>query len=211
MRQHIEAVICGNNPDWHGYLLDTIARMLQRPELPGEVAIVLRGKKGSGNGILLNYLKRAWGQHGIHIANPQHLTGNFNAHLRDCIMLFADEAFYANDRRHKSVLKALITEPTLPIEGKYQNVVEAANLLHVFLASNADWVVPASMDERRFFVLDVLDTRLGQTAYFRDLAAEMENGGLAGMLWDLQLRFGIERTLLTTGRSSRWFQKSRCA
>jgi hypothetical protein len=188
MRRHIEEVICSNTAEWVDYLLNTIARMLQQPEKPGEVATVLRGEKGSGKGILLNNLKYAWGQHAMHIANAQHLTGNFNAHLRDCVMLFGDEAFFANDRRHESVLKALITEPTLPIEGKHQNVVEVANLLHVFLASNAEWVVPASIRERRFFVLDVLDTKLGQGGYFKDLAAEMCNGGLPGMLWDLLRR-----------------------
>ena len=79
---------------------------------------MLRGKRGSGKGILLNWLWRAWGQHGCHISNAKHLTGNFNAHLRDCVMLFADEAFFAGDRAGEGVLKALITEPSLPIEGK---------------------------------------------------------------------------------------------
>ena len=69
--------------------------------------------------------------------------------------LFADEAFFAGDKQHDGVLKGLITEPTLPIEGKFQNVVEVLNVLHVMIASNSDWIVPASQDERRYCVLDV--------------------------------------------------------
>ena len=54
---------------------------------------------------------RILGQHALHISNSKHLVGNFNAHLRDCVLLFADEAFYAGDKAHVGVLNSLITEP----------------------------------------------------------------------------------------------------
>jgi hypothetical protein len=188
MQDHIRKVICGGVIAHAEYLLNTIARMFQQPNKPAEVVVVLRGKKGAGKGVLLVCLVRAWGQHGLHISNAKHLVGNFNAHLRDCVMLFADEAFYANDRQHESVLKALVTEPTLPIEAKYQNLVEVVNMLHVYLASNSDWIVPASLEERRYFVLDVPDNRIGDRNYFSALYAEMEKGGLAAMIYDMLRR-----------------------
>jgi hypothetical protein len=185
MRQHIERVICAGNAAHAEYLLNWIARMFQQPNRPGEVAVVLRGLKGSGKGILFTWLAKAWGQHGVHITNAKHLVGNFNAHLRDAVMLFADEAFFAGDRQHESVLKGLITEPTLPIEGKYQNVVQVANMLHVGMASNSDWVVPATRDERRFFALDVADNRVGDRGYFTAIIEQMKAGGLAAMIHDM--------------------------
>ena len=124
----------------------------------------------------------------MHISNAKHLVGNFNAHLRDCVMLFADEAFFAGDRSHEGVLKALITEPTLPIEGKYQNLVEVINMLHIFMSSNAEWVVPAAIDERRFCVTDVADNRIGDRTYFAAITAQMENGGLAALVYDMLRR-----------------------
>ncbi len=163
MQDHIRKVICGGNDADSEYLLNS---MFQQPNKPAEVVVVLRGKKGTGKGVLLSWLVRAWGQHGLHISNAKHLVGNFNAHLRDCVMLFADEAFYAGDRQHESVLKALVTEYTLPIEAKHQNLVEVVNMLHVYMASNLDWVVPASLEERRYFVLDVADNRLGDREIF---------------------------------------------
>jgi hypothetical protein len=185
MQDHIWRVICGGDEALAEYLLNYIARMFQEPDKPGEVAVVLRGRRGAGKGILLNWLWRAWGQHGVHISNAKHLVGNFNSHLRDCVMLFADEAFFAGDRAHEGVLKALITEPSLPIEGKYQNLVEVPNMLHIFISSNADWVVPAAIDERRFCVADVADNRVGDRAYFADIAAQMQGGGLAALIWDM--------------------------
>lgn len=185
MREHILKVVCSGNQEYYEYLIRWIARMFQHPNKPGEVAIVLRGEKGSGKGTIANWLVRAWGQHGIHIHSAKHLVGNFNGHLRDAVLLFADEAFFAGDRQHESVLKGLITEPTLPIEGKYQNLVEIPNMLHVIMASNSDWVIPASQRERRYFALNVPDSRVGNRKYFAALHDQMENGGLAAMIYDM--------------------------
>jgi hypothetical protein len=53
------------------------------------------------------------------------------------------------------------------------------------MASNQDWVVPASADERRYFVLDVSEIYRGNRAYFKKLYAQMDAGGLAAMVYDL--------------------------
>jgi phage/plasmid-associated DNA primase len=53
------------------------------------------------------------------------------------------------------------------------------------LASNADWVVPASADERRYFVLDVSDHRKGDKAYFARLAAAIDGPELPAFLHHL--------------------------
>jgi hypothetical protein len=188
MREHIRLVICDGNEALFEYLLNWLARMFQQPHLQGEVAIVLRGKKGSGKGILFRWIVTAWGQHGIHISSGNHLVGRFNAHLRDCVCVFADEAFFAGDRQHEGVLKALVTEPTVMVEGKYRDAVQAPNMTHILMASNDEWVIPASADERRYLVLDVPSTHIGQHAYFAAISKQMENGGLAAMIYDMQRR-----------------------
>jgi hypothetical protein len=49
-----------------------------------------------------------------------------------------DEAFYAGDRAHVGILKTIITEPTLTIEGKFRDAVLSPNFLHVMLTANAE-------------------------------------------------------------------------
>ena len=115
-----------------------------------------------------------FGQHYLQIANTKHLTGNFNAHLQDAVVLFADEAFWAGDKAGESVLKMLVTEPVIPIERKGRDLVLAQNLLHIIIASNHDWVVPAGMDERRFCVLDIIPAHAQDHAYFAAIVSEMD-------------------------------------
>ena len=111
--------------------------------------------------------------------------GRFNQHLRNAIFLFADEAFFAGDVANVGTLNALITEPLLTIEGKGKDLVVTPNLLHVLMASNEDWVVPAKGDARRFFVLDVADHAQGDKAYFRTIQDQLNNGGYEAMLYDM--------------------------
>jgi hypothetical protein len=186
MREHILKVICRNDPVRGEYCLNWLARMVQYPEEPGEVALVVRSdEEGTGKGILGRYLVQMLGQHASHITHAPHLTGRFNDHLHDCVFLFADEAFFAGDKAHVDVLKGLITEYTLTTEGKYRPVVTSRNRLHILIISNRDWVVPASITARRFAITEALDTRREDHDYFASIIRQMESGGVQAMLCDL--------------------------
>jgi hypothetical protein len=183
---HIHDVICGGDAALCSWLLDWIARMLQQPAERAEVCVVIRGtEEGSGKSTLGRVLV---GQHAFAITDPKHLIGGFNAHLRDCVFLLGDEAFYAGDKAHVGILKTIITEPTLTIEGKFRDAILSPNFLHVMLTANAEWVVPASLSARRFLVLDASPRRVGDREYFHALWDELEAGGFAAFLHDMLQR-----------------------
>ena len=185
MRSHIQSIICDSDPVRFNYLMGWMARMLQHPAEQGEVAVVMKGGEGTGKGTLAKALKHIIGHHALAIANGKHLVGNFNSHLRDTVFLFADEAFFAGDRAHVGVLKSIITEPYLTVEAKHANAVEVPNYLHLMMASNEEWVVPAAMDARRFFVLEVAEAAKNNHEYFAAIWKQMDTGGYAAMLHDL--------------------------
>jgi hypothetical protein len=185
LRGHILDVICSGNQEHFDFLVGWMARLVQNPAQQGEVAVVMRGTEGAGKGIVARALLRIFGQHAFAIAHGSQLTGHFNAHLRDCVFLFADEAFFPGDRSHVGALKSLITEPYLAIEGKYQNAVLVPNFVHLMMASNEDWVVPASLADRRFLVLDVSPEHANDHAYFAAILGELDRGGYEAMLYDL--------------------------
>lgn len=185
LRDHIRDVICDRDPVIDDYLIRLLARTVQRPGEQGEIAVVMQGEEGVGKGILATVMVKLFGQHGFKINNSEHLVGKFNGHLQDCVVLYADEAFWAGDRKHAGILKAMITDEVLPIEDKFKRAIQARNHVHLFMASNEDWVVPASINARRFLVLKVSAARRGDAAYFQAIIDELESGGYEAMLHDL--------------------------
>jgi hypothetical protein len=200
--------LCNGNVEAFEYNLNWAAFMVQNPDKPAEVAVVFRGSKGVGKGTWGRALAMLCGRHSLQISNQLQFTNHFNAHMRDCIFLFADEAMWAGDKKSEGELKRLITESTLAIEAKGKDIIQARNMLHVMMASNEEWVVPAGLDdERRFAVFEVNDRFKGQHEFFQALNDQLDNGGLQALLWDLKTRdiskFHPRRQVPKTGALAR--------
>lgn len=184
--EHLKENVCSGDMRYYNYLIRWMARAVQYPASPGEVAFVMRGSKGVGKSIVATIFGRLFGRHYLHIANPSHLVGNFNAHLRDVLVLFADEAFFAGDRKHESVLKMLVTEDSIPIEAKGVDVETYPNYVHLIMAANDPHVIRATGDERRYFVLEVGEGKKQHKGFFSKMWDQINNGGLEGLLFHLQ-------------------------
>ncbi len=183
--RHIKDNLCGGNEDLATYVIRWLARMVQLPSHPAEVALVIRGKKGTGKGFFGRAICKLLGQHSMHCSSAKYVTGHFNAHLQDCVFLFADEAFLACTKQEEGMLKAMITENTISIEAKGVDATIARNCLHILIASNEEHVIPASGIERRFVVMQADDARMQDSAYFAERQAELDGGGLENLLHHL--------------------------
>lgn len=200
---HIRENVCDGNEGYYSYLMGWMANAVQNPASPGHTAVVLRGAQGTGKGFFVKAFGSLFGRHFLQVSNPKHLVGAFNAHLRDCVVLFGDEAFYAGDKQHESVLKTLVTEETLTIEAKGVDASTSPNYVHLLMASNNDWVVPAGANDRRFFVLDVNPNHIQDSTYFGAIQRELDSGGYEAFLHALRTRdlsaFDIRKLPQTKG------------
>jgi len=184
--RHIRKIIAGGVNEVAEYLLNWLAQLFQNPGgwRPG-VAIVLRGKRGTGKGVFVNDIGKMVGPHFLHVASQRMLTGQFNNHQKDALLVFCDEAFWAGDKGSEGVLKALITEEEFMVEPKGKDPFAVKNHIRLIMASNEDWVVPAGLEERRFLVLDVSDRHMQDIEYFKAIVEQMNKGGREAMLHDL--------------------------
>ena len=184
---HLAEVICRGDEASYRYALGWLAHMVQRPwEKPG-VAFVVRGKKGAGKDTFAEYVAHMIGdRHSPVVSDPKHVTGNFNGHLEAALFLRVEEAFWAGDKSAEGNLKTMITSPTIQIERKGIDGGQVPSCLRMFISANANWVVPASEDERRFFVLEASEERRGDRPYFQAMREEMEGRGPAALLHYLQ-------------------------
>jgi hypothetical protein len=183
---HLKDIICSGNEDHYRYALGWFAHMLQKPwEKPG-VAMVLRGKKRIGKDTIADYFGGIIKRYHVTVANQDQMVGKFNQHQERCLLLHVQEGFWAGNKQAEGSLKYLITSTSVMIEPKSVNAFKVDSYLRLFISSNEDWVVPATADEGRYFVLDVSEKRKDDHKYFGAMKREMMNGGLEALLDYLQ-------------------------
>lgn len=174
---HVKTNICNGDEKQFDLLIAWLADLVQNPtKLPG-TAVVLRGPQGTGKSIFANAIGALFAHHSLCISDSRHFMGRFNTHLKDNIVLLADEAFEVNDKRCAAVLKMLITEEHIYIERKGYDAEIVPNHVHIIMSTNTDWVAPKTIDDRRFLVLDVADTNQNNALYFASIRAELDTGG----------------------------------
>lgn len=183
---HLKMNICRGNRGHFRYLLAWMADMIQDPMHKKGVALVLRGKKGTGKSTLADALRALLDGHAFKASKSEHIVGRFSAHLADKLLLVAEESFFAGSHADIGTLKDLITSNTVTIEAKFVGAFEMRSCHRICMLTNSEWAVPATEDERRFFVLDVGEDRMQDTAYFGAIDRELRGGGLRALLTLLQ-------------------------
>lgn len=183
---HIRENIANGNERIFNYIIAWMADVVQNPDRLVGTALVLRGSMGVGKGVFANWFGSLFGRHYIVLNNSGLLVGRFNGHFKDKVLLLADEAFWGGDKQSEGPLKNLVTEPIITIEEKGLNAYPVKNHLHMIFSTNNEWAVPAGPQERRFFVVDVGEKRMQDSAYFGAITKQMENGGKEALLYLLQ-------------------------
>lgn len=185
LQDHIRRMICNDNPEQFVWFMTWLAHIFQHPGSKPSVAVVIRGKKGTGKSIVFDFIQKLMSNYFYKIADSKRVLSNFNAPYENCILLLMEEAFWAGDPGKEAILKDLISSPTLSIERKGLDSYMANNYMRIGMISNDRWVVPASDDERRYAIFDCSDEHRGDTVYFKAMIEQMNNGGLEAMLYDL--------------------------
>lgn len=178
----IRDVICSGHQEHYDYLIKWLAFTVQQPGIPIEVSVTLKGELGTGKGTFARIFGSMFGRHFTHLDRTEQLAGKFNAAISGKIVVFADEAFFAGDKKDLGSLKRLITEPTLSIERKGIDVSEEPNCIHLIMATNNEHAHQAHFKERRFFTLEVSSTHQQDHDYFNAINKQMREGGREALL-----------------------------
>ncbi len=186
--QHLRENICSDNTEYYEYLLSWMAHLIQLPwELPG-VAIVFRGAQGTGKGVATDELGRLVEPHYIALSGIEQLVGRFTGHLKDVLLVYANEATWGGNKSAEGALKAMITDPDSSIEQKFKDVIRLDNYKRIMVSSNEDWAVPVGKDDRRFFILNVSNKNKEDHNYFGAIVNQMRNGGSEALMYFLKNR-----------------------
>lgn len=207
--EHMLENMCGGDDEVFHYLLGWMADAFWNPG-PCETAVILKGPQGSGKTFWAERFMEFFGIHALTLDDPEQVVGNFNKHLMNKSVIFADEAFFAGNRKHAAKLKTLITRPDLFVEPKGVDGFVAPKMFRLIMASNDEHVVHAELDDRRNLVLNVDAGEHNQDReYFAKMAEEWRGGGrralfrwLTGRWWGEQVgegRFRMWKRPVTEG------------
>jgi len=181
-REHLLKNVCSNEPIMAHWLTGWLAHMVQRPWEKPLTAVILQGEKGTGKTSTVERVLDLIGQHGLVAHDNRYIMSQFNGHMEAMLMLVLDEAMWAGSKEGESKLKGLITGTHHNIERKGKEMYSVRNLTRIVLIGNAEWQVPASLDERRYAVFHVGNGRQRDNVFFERQRLAMEAGGSALLL-----------------------------
>jgi Family of unknown function (DUF5906) len=158
------------------------AQILQQPSVKMETALALRGGYGAGKTKIGQIFGSLIPSHYRLVANPRYVTGQFNSHMASLLVLHADEAFWAGDKKGEGTLKDLVSGKTHMLEYKGVDPIEILNFIRLFVTGNLDWMVPAGFRDRRWAIFDIGEDQMQNHAYFAAIDEQMDNGGREALL-----------------------------
>jgi len=184
-KEHMFENVAQGDESLNNWLWAWFAQMYQQPQIKPGTSIGFRGKQGTGKTIIGKIIGALVPQHYILVDDPRYVVGQFNSHQASCLLLHADEAFFAGDPRVVGRLKGMVTSEKNRIEFKGKDSIETQNFMRLLISSNEGFIVPAAFDERRFLVQDVGEGKKQNRAYFKAMEDQLKNGGFEGLLHHL--------------------------
>lgn len=175
--RHIWKIVCRCDKAKFKYFIKWLAFAVQHPEAAACTVIVLKSDdEGTGKGTAVDPVIRAFGRHAFVTQNSNQIVGQFTVHLERTVLLFADECSFEGAAAVNK-FKSLITEPNIPVEGKFRNARMVPNHLHIIMANNNAVAAVMGKNDRRFVVFDVDPAKTWNEPYFDALYDDLNNGG----------------------------------
>jgi Primase C terminal 2 (PriCT-2)/Family of unknown function (DUF5906) len=188
---HLRDNVAQGNVFLYKWVIGWFAQIMQQQTAKTGTSLALRGKMGVGKTKVGQVFGSLIGDdHYALVADPRYIVGQFNSHMASLLLLHADEAFWAGDKRAEGKLRDLITGHHHFLEFKGVDPIRVRNLVRLFVTGDRDWLVPAGFAERRFAVLDVGDEHMQDIPYFAAIDYEMDHGGREALL-DHLLNFDL--------------------
>jgi hypothetical protein len=182
---HLRDNVARGDASIFNWVVGFFAQIVQQPAAKIGTALALRGPPGVGKTKVGEVVGSLFPDHYAIVSDPRYVTGQFNAHMKSLLLLHADEAMWAGDKRGEGRLKDLITGSVHFLEFKGVDPIAVRNYVRLLATGNPKWVVPAALRERRWAVLDVGEGHIQDIPYFAAIDNEMNNGGRAALLHHL--------------------------
>lgn len=136
-------------------LLSYMAHCVQRPGRKAMWAPVIQSAEGAGKNVFKFVMTYALGTPYVYTPKSQQLVesgGKFNAWMRGKLLIIADEIRVDEKREMIEILKDLITEDRVEIQGKGTDQDVEDNVANWMMFTNWQDAIPISLNQRRYAI-----------------------------------------------------------
>lgn len=175
---HIKEILAGNNENNEKYILSMLAHYVQRPHIKTNVCMVfISDEEGAGKNIFFdNFNNKLIGNnYTTNIDNLDTLFSRFNGILAHKIVTVLDEVKTKFGGKSSDQFKSMITQKSLNLEEKGMEHVKINDYNNYIILTNNDIPVNIDISDRRFFVSDVSNKKVGDYDYFDKLQESFDN------------------------------------
>lgn len=148
-------------------LMSYMAHIVQRPGVKAFWCPVIQSMEGAGKGIIGEALTHAVGLVYTHEPDAQKLVdsgGKFNSWMAEKLLIIANEIKTDDKRNLLEMLKKMITDARMEVEGKGADQIMADNATNWVMFTNWQDAIPISRDTRRYAIF------FSKIQHFDDLA-----------------------------------------
>ena len=133
----ILTALCEDSESYTDFMLNLLAQILQQPMKKLPIAIIFKGKQGTGKSLLMKALSNVFGsEHVFSSSKASDFTGE---HAEGCVnklIVNMNEANQKDTFNFEGLLKSLISEDTLRINPKFVRPFDVKNWARVFITTN---------------------------------------------------------------------------
>lgn len=146
--------LCGRE-DYAGTLADFCAFQVQSPGEKVRWAVLLQGAQGCGKSIIADAMRAVLGETNLRLVNGDMLIGrDYNEWATGSQLVAIEEIRVPTSKREvMEKMKALVTNSTVSINAKYENLKDVPNCSNYLLFTNYRDALALTDDDRRYFVV----------------------------------------------------------
>lgn len=133
-----------------------MAAIVQNPGQKFQWCPLIQGPQGNGKTILIECMTNAVGHKYCHLPNARDLGGNgskFTAWLQRKLFIGVEEIYCADRREVTEMLKPLITNRRVEIQGKGADQITGDNRTNWLMLTNHKDAIPIDNNDRRYCIL----------------------------------------------------------
>ena len=174
-------------PEQARWVYTFFAHMLNEPRDKQRAAVVIIGPQKIGKSVFVNYFGKILGECHLNVADAAKIHGRFNYHLKTTIFLHSEEAIFGQDKKHRAIIKDLISNVKLQFEAKYGGVESGESYCRLIYTSNELGGAPLELGDTRHTVFNFkLTKRIPPRELVQALYAEAISDGPAALMHFLQ-------------------------